>query len=105
MPMLLAMVQVITGVEVRKVGIVTESWPRFRHGVSGGEVRDEEIADGPVVSGSGSAGSGGSLGAHGAGRVLAMVGSAGVLAEFSGRDRELAEAAELVDAGGRRRGR
>ncbi|MEI2785472.1 MAG: hypothetical protein V9E82_07200 [Candidatus Nanopelagicales bacterium] len=45
--------------------------------MSGGEVRDEEIADGPVVSGSGSAGSGGTIGARGAVRVLAMAGGQG----------------------------
>jgi len=73
--------------------------------VSGGEVRDEEIADGPVVSGSGPAGSGGSFGADGAGRVFGMVGRAGLFAGFGGRGRECLGTAELVDAAGGLRGR
>jgi integrase len=53
-------------------------------------VRDEEIADGPVVSGSGSSGSGGPLGAEGAGRVLGLAEDEGLLGGHGGRDRERA---------------
>src|SRR5271170_4240503 len=66
--------------------------------LSGGEVRDEKIADGPVVSGSGPAGSGGSFGADGAGRVFGMVGRAGLFAGFGGRGRECVGTTELVGA-------
>ena len=75
------------------------------HGVSGGEVRDEEIGDGPVLSGSGSAGAGGSAGTDGGGRVFAMACGQGVLVGLGGGGREPGAAAEHLDAGCGRWGR
>ena len=48
--------------------------------MSGGDVRDEEIVNCPVVSGSDPSGLGGSFGTDGAERVLGVGGSAGVFA-------------------------
>src|SRR6478609_12249246 len=90
-------------VDARMVGIVTVSVRLFRHGVSGGDVRDEEIVNCPVVSGSGPSGRGGSFGTDGAERVLGVGGSAGVFAGLGYWDRQLASSAEHVDAGDARR--
>src|SRR3954453_13196383 len=105
MPTCPAVMLVIVGGEVSGVGIVAWLWSRFRHGVSGGGVRDEAIVDGPAVCGADSAGAGGSLGGDRTGWLQEMAGCAGVFAGVSGRDPQPAGAPELVDAGGGRRGR
>src|SRR3954453_19580303 len=69
--------------------------------MSGGDVRDEEIVNCPVVSGSDPTGCGGSLGADGAGGVLGGVGCTGGHAGVGGRGGHGAGAAGVVNVLGR----
>ena len=99
MPTMLAMLLAGAGFGIRDVGIV-ELESCFKHGVFGGEIRDEKIANGSATCRAYSTSSGGPLGLVSAGRMQNLDDRAGVCAGISVKHSESAGAIEFVDADG-----